>query len=106
MNIPGIVRRNWLDSTLVVAVVAAIIFLIVCLGGCGDKLTVEEKVTIWKETTTFLKENRIAGQASLSSAGDGAVYAKQSFGLDTGLQLHVAAQFNATEGDAVTSPNP
>ncbi len=70
-------------------------------GGCSNSLTVAEKVSIWKETTAFMKENRIAGQVSLSASGDGSVYAKQSFGLDTGLELHVSAQLNATEGKAV-----
>ena len=75
--------------------------LVFAASGCGEKLTVQEKIQVWKEATTFLKENRIAGQATLSSRGDGSVYAKQSFGLDTGLNLNVAAQFNATEGQAV-----
>ena len=65
------------------------------LSGCGKDATLKEKIEGWKEVTTFMQENDMAGTATLSSTGDPYVYQKLGFGLNTGVSLHASVQFNS-----------
>jgi hypothetical protein len=64
--------------------------------GCGEA-SHQEKLEMWKEATTFMKEHDMAGTASLSWRGVSEVYLKEAAGMDTGADFKVSVQFNSVD---------
>jgi hypothetical protein len=91
----------WNATSLWIRGIFGLGLLLVAFTGCGGEMTAEQKIQAWKEVTVFMKDNRIAGQATLDYRGIGEVYAKQAFGMDVGLGFTANAQFNSTEGEAL-----
>lgn len=67
--------------------------ILIC--GCGNDKTMQDKIAAWKEATIFMQENNLAGTASIHSGGDGNVYQKMAFGIDTGISFNATVQFNS-----------
>lgn len=88
-------KRN-ADAVLIL--ILSIITLAICLPGCGEAMTTQERVQVFKDVSTFMRENRMTGNANLNYRGIGEVWAATKFGADVGLQFWASAQFNATEG--------
>lgn len=77
---------------------------IIGCSNAGQPTSVNEKIQIWKEVTSFMKEHNLSGNVTLNMTGTGEVYLKESAGLDTGVSVHASAQFNsATKGTPLTN---
>ena len=71
---------------------------VACLVGCAKDASIEQKMAVFQQVSKFARDNDMAGSVSLTLGGDGAVYAKQSFGLDTDVTVQATLLFNS--GDA------
>jgi uncharacterized protein YcfL len=60
----------------------------------------QENLEDVKVLSTFMKDNNLTGSIHVTISGDGSVYAKEAFGMDTGINIQANIQFTP----ALSSP--
>jgi hypothetical protein len=80
---------------------------VICLlVGCSDNnLSVDDKITLFQETSQFMKDHDMTGTVTLHVGGDGELYQKCSVGADIDVTLQASLTFNSSAGDFTPEPD-